>query len=201
MINDMHIKQLNHASGSLWQQAMEIYCNVFPQWERESEADLVNAVNSGKTRAIVICQEQRVLGMTLTELYPQHSFAMLGYLFIAPTHQGQGLGKLLCDEMFDTFDNLDGYDCLLVEAEAGPARFYQKLGFDTFDFDYWSPHYDDDQATQMALMYHVKQGQQPPSYDDISKMVHHIYCHSYYLSQQDPRLTKQLNIIQAKEDQ
>ncbi|WP_394129121.1 GNAT family N-acetyltransferase [Shewanella maritima] len=196
----MQIQQLSHASGPLWQSAMAIYQDVFPQWERESEQDIAQAVNAGRSRAIVICQGDQVLGMSLTEMYPQLSFAMLGYLFIAPSHQGQGLGKRLCDELFDFFDPHPEFTWLLVEAESGPEQFYKRLGFTTFDFEYLSPHYDDEHATPMALMYHTKPNAALPNAEQLCQIVAHIFNHSYYLSMEDPRLKQQLETIRSKDE-
>lgn len=196
----MQIKQLTQASGSLWQSAMAIYCQVFPDWEREPIAELQQAIDSASSRCIVLCDDNQVYGVSITELYPQQGFALLGYLFIAPSHQGQGLGKQLCDELFQFIEQQTSAIFLLVEAEAGPAKFYQKLGFTPFDIDYLSPHYDDMDSTPMALMYHAPRHGSAPSPKQIWQMVEHIFINSYYLPPADPRLKQQRSQILPKED-
>lgn len=199
----MQIKQLTQASGSLWQSAMAIYCQVFPDWEREPIAELQQAIDSASSRCVVLCDDNQVYGVSITELYPQQGFALLGYLFIAPSHQGQGLGKLLCDELFQFIEQQTTL-ILLVEAESGPAKFYQKLGFNAFDIDYLSPHYDDMDSTPMALMYHASHHDPhhcpAPSPKQIWHMVEHIFINSYYLTPTDPRLKQQRSQILSKED-
>ncbi|WP_028772301.1 GNAT family N-acetyltransferase [Shewanella waksmanii] len=195
----MQIKQLHHAAGPLWDSAMSIYCEVFPQWEREPIEELKQAVDTGKSRCIVIHAGEQALGMSLTELYPQHRFAMLGYLFIAPAMQGQRLGKQLCDELFEFFDPSTEYSWLLVEAEAGPEKFYQKLGFSTFNIDYLSPHYDDQASTPMALMYHCKSQQALPTLQQLWQVVAHIFTSSYYLDSTDARFVEQRQRILSKD--
>ncbi|MCL1137862.1 GNAT family N-acetyltransferase [Shewanella pneumatophori] len=196
----MQIKQLTQASGALWQSAMAIYCQVFPDWEREPIAELQQAIDSASSRCIVLCDANQVYGVSITELYPQQGFALLGYLFIAPSHQGQGLGKLLCDELFQFIEQQTTRILLLVEAESGPAKFYQKLGFNAFDIDYLSPHYDDMGSAPMALMYHAPSHSSAPSPSQIWQMVEHIFINSYYLTPTDPRLKQQRSHILSKED-
>ncbi|WP_394200431.1 GNAT family N-acetyltransferase [Shewanella waksmanii] len=195
----MQIKQLQQAAGPLWDSAMAIYCEVFPKWEREPIEALQLSVDNGHSRCVVVCDGDTTLGMSLTELYPQQQFAMLGYLFIAPCKQGSGLGKLLCDELFAFFDQQQDYQCLLVEAEAGPERFYKKLGFISFNIEYLSPHYDDNESTPMALMYHLKPKQSLPTKQQLWDIVSHIFTSSYYLKTDDPRLIKQRQRILSRD--
>ncbi|WOT05989.1 GNAT family N-acetyltransferase [Shewanella youngdeokensis] len=195
----MLTKQITHAVGPLWEQAMSLYCDVFPQWEREPIAAIEQAVNSGESRCILLCKDEQVLGMSLTEIYPTLSFAMLGYLFIAPDYQGQGLGKRLCHELFDFFGAHYSLKWLLVEAESGPEAFYQKLGFTKFNVEYLSPHYDDADSSPMALMYRSKPNQGKPSAIELSNIVEHIFTQSYYLPLDDPRHAQQRQRILAKD--
>lgn len=194
----MQIKQLTQASGPLWQQTIDLYCEVFPQWEREPVAEIAQAINNGQSRCMLLYHKDRVLGASLTELYPQLSFALLGYLFIAPKQQGQGFGKRLCSELFDFFDSNSDLKWLLVEAEAGPEAFYKKLGFHTLAFEYLSPHYDDMQSTPMALMLRKKHSQL--SKHQLCSIVEHIFLESYYLAADDLRLKQQRKQILTKEE-
>lgn len=196
----MQIKQLAQAKGLFWQQAIDLYCEVFPQWEREPVAEIAQAIDSGQSRCIILCNEDRVIGMSLTELYPRLSFALLGYLFIAPEHQGQGLGKRLCTELFDFFESRSDLKWLLVEAEAGPERFYENLGFHRLDVDYLSPHYDDMLSTPMALMLRTKPNHSQLSKQQLCDIVEHIFSESYYLTDDDPRLEQQRSLILTKEE-
>lgn len=196
----MQTKQLTRAEGPLWQEAVALYCEVFPKWEREPVSELELAVNSGQSRCVVLCQGSRVRGVSITEIYQPLSFAMLGYLFIAPSHQGQGLGQRLCHELFDFFDTHSDLKWLLVEAESGPEGFYKQLGFTTLNIEYLSPHYDDAQSTPMALMHHAKPLQPAPSKTQLWNIVEHIFEQSYYLKPDDPRLALQRQRILAKED-
>lgn len=196
----MQTKQLTHAEGPLWQEAIALYCDIFPQWEREPIVDIEQAINNGQYRCILLCKDNRVIGMSLTELYSPLSFAMLGYLFIAPHHQGKGLGKLLCNELFNFFDANADLKWLLVEAESGPEEFYKQLGFTTLNVEYLSPHYDSMQSAPMALMYHASSKQNPPSKYQLADIVEQIFLQSYYLMPDDPRLEQQLNRILSKEN-
>ncbi|MEI6894137.1 MAG: GNAT family N-acetyltransferase [Colwellia sp.] len=195
----MQIKQITHATGSYWNDAISLYCKVFPQWEREPIADIEQAINSGHSRCMVLHQDNQVLGMSLTELYPSFSFAMLGYLFIAPSHQGKGLGKLLCHNLFDFFQADIDLKWLFVEAESGPEVFYARLGFTALNIKYLSPHYNNDQSTPMALMYLAKPEQNSPSKYQVCDIVEHIFLQSYYLMPTDPRLEQQRQRILSKE--
>jgi GNAT superfamily N-acetyltransferase len=196
----MQTKQLTHAEGPLWQEAIALYCDIFPQWEREPIVDIEQAINNGQYRCILLCKDNRVLGMSLTELYSPLSFAMLGYLFIAPHHQGKGLGKLLCNELFNFFDANADLKWLLVEAESGPEDFYKQLGFTTLNVEYLSPHYDSMQSAPMALMYLASSKQNPPSKYQLADIVEQIFLQSYYLMPDDPRLEQQRNRILSKEN-
>lgn len=197
----MQIIQLLQAQGDDWQQAQALYCDIFPPWEREAVADIEQAIKQGKTRCVIVRQNNTVIGVSLTELYPQHAFALLGYLFIDPKYQGQGLGQRLCRELFEFIQQHHSIEYLLVEAEAGPEAFYEKLGFQTFAIDYRSPHYDDDQETSMALMYQSQLNTKAPSWSRLCAIVEHIYTHSYYLNQDDPRRHRQVQRILSKENQ
>ncbi|WP_108945723.1 GNAT family N-acetyltransferase [Shewanella halifaxensis] len=197
----MQIKQLTQTDGPLWQNAMAIYFQVFPDWEREPITALKQAIDDKSSRCVVLCENNQVFGVSITELYPEQNFALLGYLFIAPSHQGRGLGKQLCDELFQFIEQQTKPGLLLVEAEPGPAEFYRKLGFSTFDIDYLSPHYDDMGSAPMALMYHLSNQQLPPSANQLWQMVEHIFINSYYLTSADPRLAQQRNNILSKEDE
>lgn len=191
----MQIKQLTNTIGPLWESAMVLYCAIFPEWEREPISKLEAAVNSGNSRCILVHEGDQTIGMSLTEVYLPNKFAMLAYLFISPHYQGQGLGKLLCQELLDYFNQSIELTWLLVEAEKGPERFYQGLGFTTLDIKYLSPHYDDMQSTEMALMFHAKAGQSAPSTAQLWNIVNHIFCESYYLASDDPRLAQQRKCI------
>ena len=191
----MQTKQLTKTADPLWESAMVLYCETFPEWERESIVNIEAAVNSGSSRCILIYEGGKTIGMSLTEVYLPHKFAMLAYLFVSPGHQGLGLGKLLCQELFDFFDRSSVLKWLLVEAEAGPERFYKKLGFTTLSIQYLSPHYDDMQSTPMALMLHSKLGQSAPSKAQLWEIVKHIFSESYYLADNDPRLEQQRKCI------
>ncbi|MEI6858447.1 MAG: GNAT family N-acetyltransferase [Shewanella sp.] len=195
----MQTKQLTHAVGPLWEKATSLYYEVFPQWEREPIAEIERAINSGQSRCILLYKNDQVLGMSLTELYPSLSFALLGYLFIAPSHQGQGLGKMLCNELFDFFDSHPDFKWLLVEAESEPEGFYEQLGFFRLNFEYLSPHYDDMQSTPMALMCYFKFEQNQLSEYQACDIVEHIFLQSYYLKPNDPRLKIQRQRILSKE--
>lgn len=195
----MHIKQLKQANGPQWEQAMALYVATFPQWEREAITSIEDAVNSGSSRAVAICKGDDVVGLSLTELYSEQSFALLGYLFIDAAYQGMGFGQRLCDEVFTFFTKSQSLKWLLVEAEAGPEQFYRKLGFVRFDIEYVSPHYDDDQATPMALMSYPKNDQRSLDVQSLSEVVRHIYSKSYDLRPEDPRLKQQLENILSKD--
>lgn len=195
----MQIKQLKQAIGPLWQSAMSIYCQVFPDWEREPVEALQHAVDDASSRCVVLYEGDCVYAVSLTELYPQHEFALLGYLFIAPERQGQGLGKQLCNELFAFFQQQQDLTWLLVEAETGPEAFYHKLGFSRFNIDYLSPHYDDMGSTPMALMSLSKAPNSLPSPQQLWDLVEHIFVQSYYLSSTDPRLNHQRDNILNKE--
>lgn len=191
----MQTKQLTNTVGPLWESAMVLYCDIFPEWERESIASIEEAVNNGSSRCILIHEGNKAIGMSLTEVYLPKKFAMLAYLFISPCYQGQGLGKLLCQELFEFFDQCNNLKWLLVEAETGPERFYQHLGFTTLRLKYLSPHYDDRQSTEMALMLYLKAGESAPSQAQLWNIVNHIFCESYYLASDDPRLEQQRKYI------
>ena len=191
----MQTKQLMKTSDPLWESAMVLYCETFPEWERESIVNIEAAVNSGSSRCILVHEGDKTIGMSLTEVYLPNKFAMLAYLFVSPSYQGLGLGKLLCQELFDFFNQSSDLKWLLVEAEAGPERFYQKLGFTTINIQYLSPHYDDQQSTPMALMLHLKIGQSAPTKTQLWHIVKHIFSESYYLAENDPRLEQQRQSI------
>lgn len=191
----MQTKQLTKTVGPLWESAMVLYCEIFPEWEREAIANIEAAVNSGSSRCILVHEGDKTIGMSLTEVYRSKHFAMLGYLFVSPSHQGQGLGKLLCQELFDFFNQNSDFKWLLVEAEAGPERFYKQLGFSTLGIKYLSPHYDDMQSTEMALMLYPKAEQSAPTKAQLWHIVNHIFSESYYLASDDPRLEQQRKYI------
>ena len=194
----MYIKQLTHATGPLWEETVSLYYDIFPKWEREPVANLEKAINIGKSRCMILCKNNKVIGMSLTELYPPLSFAMLGYLFISTENRSQGLGKLLCKELFYFFETSSDFKWLLVEAEAGPEIFYKKLGFNKLFFEYLSPHYNDIKSTEMSLMYYSKT--KCCSKHQLCDIVEHIFLQSYYLSPNDPRLDQQRQKILYKED-
>lgn len=191
----MKIIELSQATGSLWQQAMTLYEAIFPEWEREPQASIAQAVNNKESRLVVITQQNQVVGVSITELYPKHHFALLGYLFIAPAWQRKGLGQQLCQEIFEFYQANNSYQWLLVEAEPEPKVFYQQIGFSTLPINYQSPHYNDNNSTEMALMVHGMQDQITLSKKQLLDIVNCLFLNSYQLSVDDPRFQHQIHSI------
>ena len=191
----MKIIELSQATGSLWHQAMTLYKATFPEWEREPQSSIAQAVNSKDSRLVVITKDNQVVGASITELYPEHHFALLGYLFIAPTWQRKGLGQQLCQDIFKFYQADSCYQWLLVEAEPEPKTFYQQIGFSSIPINYQSPHYNDNDSTAMALMIHNRQNQTALSKEELLDIVNCLFLNSYQLNSDDPRLQNQIDSI------
>lgn len=194
----MKIIQLPQAQDALWHQAMALYQEIFPEWEREPVDSIAQAINNQESRLVVIVQDEQVIGVSITELYPEHHFALLGYLFIAPAWQRKGLGQKLCQEIFQFYQADNTYQWLLVEAEPEPEVFYHQIGFSTIPFYYQSPHYNDHESTAMALMFHHTQNRSAPNKSQLINIVNCLFIDSYQLSNDDPRLESQLNAIRIE---
>lgn len=77
---------------------------------------------------IVAEREGRVAAFAGGEMRQDHFY--LGFLFVAPEHQGQGLGRLLLSAIEDLSRDQEIYR-ILLESDPHAAPFYRHLGYRT----------------------------------------------------------------------
>lgn len=175
---------------------MTLYERIFPKWEREPVASLENDINNGNYRCIALVDKHNVVGVTLTDVYPNAGYILLSYLMVSESFQGNQYGKQLTHEVREYFTSLDSnYRWMLIEAEEKVVRFYLKLGFKKLPIQYLSPHFDDEFSTPMHLLYLPKNDSDMPDKKELKKLITHIYTASYNLPMSDPRLEQQLVMI------
>lgn len=133
---------------------LSIYKVAFPSWEREPEARFLERVRSGRYRLSSAWRGGNLIGFVVTELLEGRPYGVLVYLAVSEGERGRGVGRKLCERAVSRFTVEAPAVCrwLLVEAEAGPARLYEGLGFRRLRFDYRAPRFDGPGEMPMGLL-------------------------------------------------
>lgn len=192
------LASVDRPEGPAWSAFAKLYWDVFPSWEREPLPRIAMRVAAGRYRLTVLrFAGEPVAGFHLLDQVVALDYAVLTFLALHRMFRGRGLGHWLLQDAVSRFRALPGPAWLFVEAEAGPARFYQRYDFRRLVLDYRVPHYGNAAAIQpMALLTVHRDG--PVSRVDgklIRRVIEHLFIDGYQLRPDDPRLAKQLQRV------
>jgi aminoglycoside 3-N-acetyltransferase I len=147
----MEIKKLDIQEISEFQDLINIFKDVF-----DNDRPMPNSIYLRKLllnqdfMAFVVKVENKVIGgLTIYVLHSYYAEKPIAYIYdvgITPSHQGQGLGKLLISEVC-RYCKANGFEDAYVEAEADDIKaisFYRKTKYSnemnathfTYAFDY-----------------------------------------------------------------
>ena len=177
---------------------MRLYMEAFPRWERESEGALRRRLASGRywMRA-GIDRHGDVVGFVTLDIEPPLEFGLLTYLVVAESMRGQGLGTALTHEAIRLFRQETNCRWLLIEAEDRQAELYGRIGFLKIDIGFDVPRIGDDGVVPMHLMVYPRDDA-PSSMTaaDLRRIIEWIYKSGYMLREDDPRVVRQLALIE-----
>lgn len=129
----MEIKMLDRLDDRLWPEARQLYLEAFP--EGKPVRIIENTFAKGVGLLFAALRDGRVDAMALAGPLREANAMLIDYIAVRPELRGQGLGTKLVEEIVRTARE-QGYDGLILEAEAGPEpenaeriRFWERRGF------------------------------------------------------------------------
>jgi ribosomal protein S18 acetylase RimI-like enzyme len=189
---------VDRPEGPDWWAFARLYGEAFPSWEREPLPRIAIRVAAGRYRLTVLrLADEPVAGFHLLDQVAALDYAVLTFLALRRAFRGRGLGQLLLQDAVSRFQASPGPTWLFVEAEAGPARFYQRYGFHPLMLDYRVPHYGNVAAIQTMALLAVRRDGLVSRIEGklIRRVIEHLFVDGYQLRPDDPRLTKQLQRV------
>lgn len=184
--------------GSDWSAFASLYQEAFPPWEREPLPRIAARVAAGRYGLTVLrLTGEPVAGFYLLDQVAALGYAVLTFLALRQGYRGRGLGQRLLQDAVSRFQAGPGPAWLFVEAEPGPAQFYQGRGFRRLGVDYRVPHYGDMTAIQPMTLLAVHRGGLMSRIDGklIRQVIEHLFVDGYQLHPDDPRLAEQLQRV------
>ena len=183
--------------GAIWNDCLRLYHEAFPPWERESDRLLERRMAKGRYLMRAGLKNEQTVGFYVLDVEEDgQAYALLSYLAVAEPERGQGYGEQLTRHAIGLFLERGDRGWLLIEAEDRQARFYGRIGFVKFGFDYFVPRYGDAGAVPMHLMAVAKKGPlRSVSGGELKQIIERVYRDSYMLEAGDSRLAKQLALI------
>lgn len=183
-----------------------IYCNSFPEWEREDFSKIKESLTNKKSNILGILKNKRVIGFSIIEFYSPLKFQFLAYLAVEEIERGKGYGTQICSFMVKKFlkENIctGSLSYFILEAEKEQSLFYKKFGFKKIGIEYLVPCYDGSGTVPMNLMIlfalEKKYWPQFIKGKEIYSIIRSILINGYFLSETDIRLVNQLNKINEK---
>jgi len=183
--------------GAIGNDCMRLYYEAFPPWEREWDSLLERRTAKGRYQMRAGLKNGQVVGFYVLDVEEDgQTYALFSYLAVAEKERGQGYGEALTRHAIGLFLERGDRRWLLIEAEDRQARFYGRIGFAKFGFDYFVPRFGEASAVPMHLMGFSSEG--PPATvagEALKPMIERIYLSGYKLKPGDPRLAKQLALI------
>lgn len=189
---------VDHPEGPDWSAFARLYQEAFPSWEREPLPQIAIRVIAGRYRLTVLrLVDEPVAGFHLLDQVTALDYAVLTFLALRRPFRGRGLGQQLLQDAVSRFQASLGLAWLFVEAEAGPARFYQRYGFRRLVLDYRVPHYGNVAAIQPMTLLTVHRDGPVGCIDGklIRRVIEHLFVDGYQLRPDDPRLAEQLQRV------
>lgn len=196
--NEVALEAVPCARGPDWLAFAQLYEQTFPYWEREPLSRIASRITAGRYRLTVLrCAGEPVAGFHLLDHVAALDYAMLTFLAVREALRGRGLGQRLLRDVVSGFRSRSGPAWLFVEAEAGPARFYQSLGFRRLALDYRIPHYGSSLAMQSMALLVLHRNGRPAVVEGklIRQVIEHLFIDGYEVRATDPRLMTQLQRV------
>ena len=176
----------------LWDEAIAIYRDSFPTWEREDEAKILDNI---KNATYVMCTyqiEKEIVGFYILDISTQYDYTLFSFLAVKESKRGLGIGSKLCLHAIAYFQEHIQCSHLLIEAQARQAKLYTKLGFNAINIDYRVPAFNSKESIAMSLM---QFGKTPIAKDALSSIIKDIFQRGYSLTSHDIRLKEQLQRV------
>ncbi|MCK4635240.1 MAG: GNAT family N-acetyltransferase [Candidatus Moranbacteria bacterium] len=98
-------------------------------WPKKVLADCINSKNNP---ILVVENNKEIIGFIIANYNPSFKKAIIENIFVTPDNRGEGIGKLLLNDLLDLLKKLNcEYICSLVEISNDTAiDFYLKNNFD-----------------------------------------------------------------------
>ena len=178
----------------LWNDVMKIYDDSFPEWERESVANILVNMLKNKYEIVVYLCENEIQGFYILDINTKLNYTLLTFLAVKKELRGKGVGSKLCLNAIDFFKNNLLCEWFLIEAEDMQTKFYKKFGLKEIDIDYSVPKFNSKESVAMDLMYITKD--KKIDADSLSNIIEDIFIVGYSLEGDDERLQKQIKNVQ-----
>jgi len=177
----------------LWSNAIAIYNNSFPEWEKENIDNISKNIKKGKYKMVAYTSDNEVQGFYILDINYKLNYTLFSFLAVKENLRGKGIGTKLCLNAINYFQNNIPCQWLLIEAEDRQAKFYGKLGFKKIIIDYAIPEFNSVESVKMHLMCIEKD----KKLDKLSliNIIKNIFTFGYCLNKEDKRIQEQLNRV------
>jgi len=178
---------------NLWDDAIKIYDDSFPAWEKESTKQILKHIKNNKYKMIAYVFKDEVQGFYILDINYKLDYTLFTFLAVKENLRGNGIGTKLCQNAIDNFNNYIQSQWLLIEAEDRQSKFYGKLGFKKILIDYFVPEFNSMESVNMHLMC-IKKDKDLDSLS-LTNIIRNIFLFGYSLDEKDKRIQNQLNKI------
>lgn len=135
--------------GDNLKQALKIYDDSFPTWEKEPQKTIIDRLNDGSYFMRGVLKGKEVVGFYI--IVVRDEFSLLSYVAIKEEHRGKGIGsKLVLDSILEFQKSKQDY--FFIEGEDRQARLYERLGFSRIKIEYLIPEFDSPNVFPMNLL-------------------------------------------------
>lgn len=185
--------QPNHIRFRHW---AALYHSRFPYQELAPISGIADSIRKGESllSGLIDSRSNQWTGFTLAEYYGNST--LLAYLATAPNFEGQGLARILVNDLLDnTLSEEKPY--FWLEANPKLWKFYKKLGFKRLDMEYRIPEFYANGSEKMGLFVRLH-----PSIIHVEKKVvesflSELLLTGYMLKENDPRYQQQMAVIHS----
>lgn len=189
----MIFERLSLANQTQFNEYLELYHALFPEWELEPDERVISRHCSGEYFTYLTYDNVGLLGFYTMSIVPEYGYSLLNFMGIRRDLQGLGFGQILLEHVKTTYtQGLDHIDYLFVEAEDRPMRFYLRNEFRLIDSYYRIPSFTDHHSLiDMNLLIHTKiDDLDQITADQVHPIIRHILIFGYDLDSNDPRIPK-----------
>lgn len=178
---------------TLWEDAIKIYNDSFPEWEKEDVENILSNIKTGRYKMIVYVSNNEVQGFYILDINHKLDYVLFTFLAVKENLRGHGIGTKLCLNAIDYFNNSIDCSWLFIEAEDRQSKFYGKLGFQKILIDYLVPEFNSNESVKMHFMCIEKD--KKLDHISLKEIITNIFTFGYMLDKNDKRIENQLNKI------
>ncbi|MBA1148857.1 GNAT family N-acetyltransferase [Ectothiorhodospiraceae bacterium WFHF3C12] len=183
-----------------WAPFLALYHQAFPAVEREPDELVAARTEAGRYRLRVSLDGAgAVTGCYVVDRVPEKGYVLLCYVAVQPRWRRSGVGRQLCADAVEWFNEEAPAPLLLVEAKPRAARLYRRSGFARLKLDYRVPHIDAPGVEPMELLaLPAADGTAAIDADSLARIIRHLFVDGYLVPVDDKRLQSQLARIPAQ---